>query len=348
VREPADWEIRHGRDDDVEEVVELLRTCLGEGGAPRSAEFWRWKHQRNPFGPSPVLVASAGGRIVGVRAFLRWRWESGDRPIPAVRAVDTATHPDWQGRGVFSALTTRLVAEVGEEGTAFVFNTPNRKSGGGYRTMGWRVVGRLPVLVRPLGLPGARRRGGGPGELTPVAAFLARPEAEPFLAAVESRRRRDPRLRTAATADFLRWRYADPPGLDYRAAWAGSGEAAAALVLRLRRRRGLREAAVAEVLVAGEAGVATAAGLLRGLRASSRADHAVAVASPGSDEHAALRRAGFLPLPGAGPRLFVRPLDPEAEPPNPELPNPEPPNPEPPNPLQPESWRFAAGSFELF
>lgn len=339
MREPADWEIRHGRDDDVEEVVELLRTCLGAGGVPRSAGFWRWKHQRNPFGPSPVLVATAGGRIVGVRAFLRWRWESGDRPIPAVRAVDTATHPDWQGRGVFSTLTARLVAQVvqegtvGEEGTAFVFNTPNRKSGGGYRTMGWRVVGRLPVLVRPLGLPGVRRRRGGPGELPPVAAFLARPEAEPFLAAVASRRRRDPRLRTAATADFLRWRYADPPGIDYRAAWAGSGEAAAALVLRLRRRRGLREAAVAEVLVAGEAGVATAAGLLRGLRASSRADHAVAVASPGSDEHAALRRAGFLPLPGAGPRLFVRPLDPEAD---------------LPNPLRPESWRLAAGSFELF
>jgi GNAT superfamily N-acetyltransferase len=267
-----------------------------------------------------------------------------------VRAVDTATHPDWQGRGVFSALTARLVAEVvqentvvqegtvGEEGTAFVFNTPNRKSGGGYRTMGWRVVGRLPVLVRPLGLPGTRHRGGGPGALPPAGAFLARPEAEPFLAAVERRRRRDRRLRTAATAAYLRWRYADAPDLDYRAAWAGSGEAAAALVLRLRRRRGLREAAVTEVLVAGDAGVATAAGLLRSLRASSRADHAVAVASPGSDEHAALRRAGFLPLPGVGPRLFVRPLDPASGMPDAE----------PSSPDHLSSWRFAAGSFELF
>jgi hypothetical protein len=151
------------------------------------------------------------------------------------------------------------------------------------------------------------------------------------VAAVEERRRSDPRLRTAATLDVLRWRYAEVPGVDYRAASAGSGEDAAALVLRPRRRRGLAEMVVAEILIAGPPGVATAARLLRGLRATG-ADYAVALASASTDEHAALRRAGFWRLP-VGPRLFARPLTSSVV---------------APDPLDLASWRPAAGSFELF
>ena len=81
MQQPDDWTIRSARNDDVEAVVGLLCTCLGDGGVPRSADFWRWKHQDNPFGPSPVLLATAGERIVGVRAFLRWSWHRGDREV---------------------------------------------------------------------------------------------------------------------------------------------------------------------------------------------------------------------------------------------------------------------------
>lgn len=329
---PVEWEVRSGREDDVEEIVELLRTCLGAGRVPRSAEFWRWKHERSPFGPSPVLLAVAGGRIVGVRAFLRWRWRSADQDLPAVRAVDTATHPDWQGRGVFSALTGELTARVAGEGAAFVFNTPNRKSGAGYRKMGWRTVGRLPVAVRPAA-PFAAAAARRAVPLRPVADFLAEPGTEPLLAAVEGRRRQDPRLRTAATADYLRWRYAAVPGLDYRVAAGGEGEAAAAIVVRRRQRRQLVEASVTEVLIAGEPGMATAARLLRTVAPATGAHYAAAVATRGTDERRALARSGFLPLPAAGPALFVRPLATAAG---------------TPDPLHLASWRFAAGALELF
>lgn len=338
---PSDWEIRRGRDGDVQEVVDLLRTCLGEGSVPRNAAFWRWKHEGNPFGPSPVLVATAGGRIVGVRAFLRWSWNSAGTEVPAVRAVDTATHPDWRGRGIFSRLTRQLVAQVAEEGAAFVFNTPNRKSGAGYRKMGWRSVGRLPVYVRPLRasallhLAGAGRRTvpSIPAPLQPVSAFLERPESEAFLARVDGARRDDPRLRTAMTPGYLRWRYGDVPGVDYRAVWSGRGESAAALVLRPRRRRGLLEVSVSEVLADNPASVDSAAGLLRDLGASTAADYSVAIATSGTPEHAALRKAGFHRLAAAGPRLVALPLTPVAL---------------PPNPRDAGSWRLTAGSFELF
>jgi len=87
-------------------VLDLLGLTLGVGPAGRRpAEFFRWKHLENPFGPSLMLVAEADGRLVGLRAFMRWRFAAGDRQLRAVRAVDTATHPDYQGMGVFSRLT---------------------------------------------------------------------------------------------------------------------------------------------------------------------------------------------------------------------------------------------------
>ena len=44
------------------------------------------------------------GKLVGVRAFMPWMWTKGGKTYQAIRAVDTATHPDYQGRGYASIL----------------------------------------------------------------------------------------------------------------------------------------------------------------------------------------------------------------------------------------------------
>ena len=67
----------------------------------------------------------------------------------AVRAVDTATDPEFQGRGIFTRLTLEALDELAADGVDFVFNTPNARSRPGYLKMGWQVVGRLAAAVRP-------------------------------------------------------------------------------------------------------------------------------------------------------------------------------------------------------
>ena len=66
------------------------------------------------------------------------------------RAVDTATLPEWRGKGVFSRLTMRLVEQMQNEGVSFVYNTPNGKSMPGYLKMGWAPVTRIPLWIRPI------------------------------------------------------------------------------------------------------------------------------------------------------------------------------------------------------
>ena len=129
---------------------------LGWTDEPRYRELFAWKHERNPFGPSLAWVVERGGRVVAVRLFMRWEFRRGGATLRAVRAVDTATHPDHQGRGLFTALTQHAVEACRTDGVAFVFNTPNEQSRPGYLKLGWREVGRLRTAVRP-GRPGRSR-----------------------------------------------------------------------------------------------------------------------------------------------------------------------------------------------
>ena len=218
-------ELRPYEDRDQSEVLELLDASLGGGPVgSRPAEFFRWKHMQNPFGPSYMLVAQSSGRIVGLRAFMRWRFTAGDTTLRAVRAVDTATHPDHQGKGIFSQLTRRALEDLRLD-TDLVFNTPNEKSLPGYLKMGWQIVDRVPIYVhvrRPVRF--ARHAVAWKREIPASATLksIAGIDANQVLAdiAVDDLLRsrvRPEGLSTPRDIRYLRWRYGDAPLLDYRA-----------------------------------------------------------------------------------------------------------------------------------
>lgn len=151
--------IRELSDADQAALLDLATLALGEGpkGA-RQADWWCWKHVDNPFGRSLVLGAFDGEQLVGLRAFMRWRLvDSNGRRWSCARAVDTATHPSQQGKGIFSKLTLAGLDYLRDDGTDIVFNTPNGKSGPGYRKMGWVAVAPLSAGIRPNGMAGALR-----------------------------------------------------------------------------------------------------------------------------------------------------------------------------------------------
>jgi hypothetical protein len=62
-------DIRPATPDDRATVNALLRRSLSTGDDPRYDRFLEWKHRENPFGSSYEWVATAGGGIVGYRAF---------------------------------------------------------------------------------------------------------------------------------------------------------------------------------------------------------------------------------------------------------------------------------------
>lgn len=299
--------VRRAEAADRPAVIELCRASLGwRAGDPNEA-FFAWKHDQNPFGPSPAWVAEApGGRLVGLRVFLRWRFRRPDgTTFRAVRAVDTATHPEFQGRGIFTRLTLGALPELAGDGVECVFNTPNDQSRPGYLKMGWRVVGRVPVAVRVrsprsvarmAGARAAAEKWSRPCDVgLDAASVLSDRDATAGLL-----RRCGPPAGIATDRDpeVLAWRYSFAP-LRYRAVPLGDRLEDGLVVFRLRRRGRALEATVAEALVPPGRSARFAVGWL--LRRSG-ADYALRAGGRGAFG------SGFVPAPGLGPVLTWRPL----------------------------------------
>lgn len=143
-------EIRESEPRDIPQIIEVLKASLGETSSKKTEEMWRYKHIENPFGKSLVLVAVENGSIIGVRALMRWEWQLGKQVFSALRAVDTATHPEHQGKGVFKKLTLNAIEIAKEQGDDFIFNTPNSQSLPGYLKMGWEEVDKLKIRIIPV------------------------------------------------------------------------------------------------------------------------------------------------------------------------------------------------------
>jgi GNAT superfamily N-acetyltransferase len=297
--------IRSAEPVDLDGIVALAGTALGWDATGPHAELFRWKHLDNPFGSSPMWLAECDGELAGFRTFLRWRWvRSGGDAYRAVRAVDTATHPAHQGKGIFTALTRAALPELEADGVDFVFNTPNDQSRPGYLRMGWRQLGRVPVAVLPAGVTGVGRmlRARQPAEKwssttaagVPAPEFFADHEAVARLLASQPVSRH---LTTDRTPALLSWRY----GLDvlrYRCFPLGDRVEDGAVVFRIRGRGGAREATLCDV-VAPSPSRARLVGALRSLLRASQADYLIAT-------RGSVGPPAAIPLPGQGPILTWR------------------------------------------
>jgi GNAT superfamily N-acetyltransferase len=336
------YEVRPFRDEDSDQVLDLLTLALGPGMVgERSSTFFRWKHIHTPFGGSFMLVADRGGQIIGFRSFMRWRFLAPGGELQAVSPVDTATHPDFQRLGVFSRLTQTALEALRDE-TDFVFNTPNENSAPGYLKMGWKQVGRVPVTIQicqPLHF--ARRLLLGrsvthgsdlpPAIHAETAASVLRTESGQIAELLADTDTPPDRIRTRRTLDYLQWRYAAAPHLDYRAVTEhGEGRLRGLAIFRVRPRGQLWETWVVELIVPpGER--ETARNLFRQIRRAAPVDNLRGIFPKRTSAAQAAWRQGFTRS-RFGVMLFVNPLRGAVRP----------------DPTLMDSWALSLGDLEIF
>jgi GNAT superfamily N-acetyltransferase len=328
VRTDPTIEIRAARTEDHPAIIALASSALGWRPGEPNEQLFGWKHVDNPVGPSSMWVAVDAGAIVGFRAFLRWGFTDPERGAQrAVRAVDTATHPDHQGRGIFTALTRHGLEAEREAGTDFVFNTPNDQSRPGYLKLGWQVVGRVPVAVA-VGSPAAalrmaRARVPAGKWSEPSTAGFAAPDVlgdERGVTELLASLGPGTGLRTTRTPELLRWRYGLEP-LRYRVLLRGASVTDGLAVFRVRRRGAAVETALVDVLVPGGDHRARR-DLVRAVLVATRPDYVIGV-------QRRVVSGRSVRLPGQGPLLTWRGVNRSDRP-------------------EADRWDLALGDIELF
>jgi hypothetical protein len=343
-------EVRDYIPEDEGSVLALIQQ--GMGGGPtgtRDRGFWQWKHFRNPFGPSIALVAvHKDGQIIGLRTFMQWCFQSGERQVSAVRAVDTVTHPDYRRYHVFTTLTRRAVEKVKDSGIDLIFNTPNATVLPGYLNLGWHMVSVIRPQIKILNYPRfimgiVRSRGKHqPSMLDPSARpyrqeppvieeFLEHKKAVEHLLQLREQRRGN-RLHIRPTLDYLHWRYAQYPFAKYRVIYRHDrDELSGCIIFRPSGRFGMKEIVLSE-LITPEHDSATASGLIKEMVKHLNADYIFAYFPEHSFERDILRKNGFHDLPFQGINFVVNSLS--------EIPG-----------LQPrqfDSWDLSLGDLEIF
>ena len=246
-------EILEATETDIPKIVALLKVSLGESLMPKSERYWQWKHMENPFGPSPVLLCLEKSELIGVRAFMRWQWKGQTQIFSAVRAVDTATHPDHQGKGIFKKLTLSLVDYCKQRGDHFVFNTPNEQSKPGYLKMGWEVAGKLPIrltLQRPFSIARnfiTKSHSVIDGENTDLKYYLHHPYLDSLIG---QNRQQAGSMLTNTSVEYLKWRYLDVPVARYVAIGEESGQKLTGLIIgRIKESRLGRELRITDIFL---------------------------------------------------------------------------------------------------
>jgi GNAT superfamily N-acetyltransferase len=340
VRTNPDLVIRRLGDDEIGAAVDLLFAAFGQWPHPavlaaeRPVDFFRWKHFSERAEQSLVAVAEIEGKLVAMRAYMPWRLAVGERPVEGQQGVDVATHPDYRGRGITSALTDWRIDRY--DGTPpLTPGLPNDMSRSLSAARGWRVVRRVPIWVqarRPLrmaaNLPLLGIRHTAPPapevEAAPAIDCLADEGIEELL---RDRVTDTTAYRTAYDVETLRWRY-DRVLADYRAVVEHhAGRLAGLAIFRLRRRGALWEQSICELMLR-DGDKRTARRLLGQVRAAARADYVAAIPAPGCSR-ALLAGAGFAPSPvGAAP--FGVAVYGTHEP----------------DPHRPESWSLSLGDLE--
>lgn len=161
--------------------VDLFAQCF-PSASKYNHDYLEWLYQRNPFGRAVGFDAWDGeiltAHYVGVPVDVK----IDGRPARALLSLNTATHPRYQGRGLFVKLAERTYEAATAQGFDAVIGVANANSTPGFvRRLGFQLV-------------------------EPLAAKVGIASLGIDLPCIEQRAQ----FSTAWTADALSWRCANP------------------------------------------------------------------------------------------------------------------------------------------
>jgi GNAT superfamily N-acetyltransferase len=268
----------------------------------------QWKFGRNPAGSALGMVAVDGNRIVGQYVLLPVELRLGREVVLGAQSVDTMTHPDYQGKGVFTTLANACMKLAEDHGVEVLYGFPNPNSYPGFvRKLNWDHTGDIQSwvrLIRPSGQPRIPRIGRQlanvlarvmpRGRLLGMDLHVGFPSAEVLDRLVALWESQQGVCRVSRTPRWMQWRFDPDSCMEYEwvVAFRG-GEPQAAAVWGIDMVRGNGDAKLAELIGLDPLAVEAVLGWVLRRAFERRCPILTTVSNVTAFEHP-LRRCGFL------------------------------------------------------
>lgn len=141
--------LRYKKGDEAK-ILELFELAFKKN---LSTEFWNWRFKDNPFGKELMInLMWEGDVLAGHYAVSAIELSIEGITVSASLSGTTMTHPNFQGRGIFSDLANSLYERIyKEDNVALVYGFPNNNSHYGLvKNINWQDVGIICNFSRHL------------------------------------------------------------------------------------------------------------------------------------------------------------------------------------------------------
>jgi hypothetical protein len=195
-------EIRAYKKGDEQDILNLFKLSFGK---PMSAEYWNWRFANNPFSDAmQIHLMWEDDVLIGHYAVSPTQFiVSGELAMGAL-SMTTMTHPEYGGRGIFSALADSLYNQMKEDDYKFVWGFPNVNSHYGFiKNLGWQDTGIVPMLS--LGVNALKQ--------VPNCNYNLIPNFDDTIALIL---KDDAPISINKTKAYLNWRYTQNPSAQYK------------------------------------------------------------------------------------------------------------------------------------
>jgi GNAT superfamily N-acetyltransferase len=125
----------------------LLNHVFGKGDT-YGKEYIEWLYKHNPHGTVVGFDAYDADILVAHYVTVPVCYTLNGKKIKGLLSLNTATHPDYQGKGLFTKLAAKTYEYAAQNGFEFVIGVANQNSTHGFlKKLGFKLISPLDVYL---------------------------------------------------------------------------------------------------------------------------------------------------------------------------------------------------------
>ena len=131
---------------DADNAIDLFSKCFGKK-QPR--DDWVWQYHSCPFGQKSI-VCRKGDDLAGFYGVILRPLFVNHKESVVGHVMDVMTHPEHQGKGLFTSCAKAAFAASKATGVDLFFGWPNQEALPGHRKVSWRELGKRDIMKHSL------------------------------------------------------------------------------------------------------------------------------------------------------------------------------------------------------